>query len=163
VAGQLAAAEGDLEHARERLQRAVVLARRGTARPDLIYALAALAPVQATLGEPDVAAETLGAARQALKGAPSPGLFPHLLNDVNRRLRGRSAADVGSTGEIEELSAREMAVLRLLGSELSIAAIGDELYISRNTVKTHVRGIYRKLDADTRAAAVARARELRLL
>ena len=56
-----------------------------------------------------------------------------------------------------------MSVLRLLGSELSIAEIGDELYISRNTVKTHVRGIYRKLDADTRAAAVARARELRLL
>ena len=163
VAGQLAAGAGDLEHARERLERAVVLARRGAARPELIYALAALAPVQATLGESDSAAETLRAARGALKGSPSPGLFPHLLNDVDRRLRGRSAAEARSTGEVEELSAREMAVLRLLGSELSIAAIGDELYISRNTVKTHVRGIYRKLDADTRAAAVARARELRLL
>ena len=64
---------------------------------------------------------------------------------------------------MDELSTREMSVLRLLGSELSIAEIGDELYISRNTVKTHVRGIYRKLDADTRAGAVARARELRLL
>ena len=48
-----------------------------------------------------------------------------------------------------------MSVLRLLGSELSIAEIGDQLYISRNTVKTHVRGIYRKLDVETRAAAVA--------
>jgi LuxR family maltose regulon positive regulatory protein len=163
VAGQLAAGAGDLDHARERLERAVVLARRGAARPELIYALAALAPVQATLGESDSAAETLRAARGALKGSPSPGLFPHLLNDVDRRLRGRSRAGARSTGEVEELSAREMAVLRLLGSELSIAAIGDELYISRNTVKTHVRGIYRKLDADTRAAAVARARELRLL
>ena len=56
-----------------------------------------------------------------------------------------------------------MSVLRLLGSELSIADIGQELFISRNTVKTHVRGIYRKLDADTRAVAVARAKELRLL
>jgi LuxR family maltose regulon positive regulatory protein len=163
VAGQLAAAAGDLEHARERLERAVVLARRGNSRPELIYALAALAPIQATLGEADGAVETLRAARLALKGSPSPGLFPHLLNDVDRRLRGRSAADTHSTGEVEELSAREMSVLRLLGSELSIAAIGNELYISRNTVKTHVRAIYRKLDADTRAAAVARARELRLL
>jgi LuxR family maltose regulon positive regulatory protein len=163
VAGQLAADAGELERARERLERAVVLGRRGSARPDQIYALAALAPVQATLGEPDAAAETLRGARLALKGSPSPGLFPHLLNDVDRRLRGRSAADIRAPGEVEELSAREMAVLRLLGSELSIAAIGDELYISRNTVKTHVRGIYRKLDADTRAAAVARARELRLL
>jgi len=56
-----------------------------------------------------------------------------------------------------------MSVLRLLGSDLSFAAIGEELFVSRNTVKTHVRGIYRKLDADGRAAAVARARELRLI
>ena len=88
-------------------------------------------------------------------------MFPHMLNDVDRRLRGR--ADAAGPGEVEELSAREMSVLRLLGSELSIADIGQELFISRNTVKTHVRGIYRKLDADTRAVAVARAKELRLL
>ena len=56
-----------------------------------------------------------------------------------------------------------MSVLRLLGSELSVAQIGEELYISRNTVKTHVRGIYRKLGADTRAAAVAKAKELGLV
>ena len=87
-------------------------------------------------------------------------MFAHLLNDVERRLRGR-AARAGAA--VEELSEREMSVLRLLGTELSIAEIGDQLYISRNTVKTHIRGIYRKLDADTRAVAVARARELRLL
>ena len=65
--------------------------------------------------------------------------------------------------ESEELSSREMSVLRLLGSELSVAEIGEELYISRNTVKTHVRGIYRKLDAESRADAVARAKELGLV
>jgi LuxR family transcriptional regulator, maltose regulon positive regulatory protein len=85
----------------------------------------------------------------------------HLVDDVERRLRGRS--DASSPVTVDELSAREMSVLRLLGSELSIAEIGDQLYVSRNTVKTHVRGIYRKLDAGTRAAAVARARELGLL
>jgi LuxR family transcriptional regulator, maltose regulon positive regulatory protein len=163
VAGQLAAGAGDLELARERLERSVVLARRGAARPEHIYALAALAPIQATLADPDAAAATLHSARLALKGSPSPGLFPHLLNDVDRRLRGKSTSDPGAAADVDELSVREMSVLRLLGSELSIAAIGDELYISRNTVKTHLRGIYRKLDADTRAVAVARARELRLL
>ena len=56
-----------------------------------------------------------------------------------------------------------MSVLRLLGSQLSIAEIGDQLFVSRNTVKTHVRGIYRKLDVETRAGAVAQARALRLL
>jgi LuxR family transcriptional regulator, maltose regulon positive regulatory protein len=160
VAGQLAADAGDLEQARERLQRAVVLALRGDARPEHIYALAALAPVQSTMGDPDAAAATLRSARLALRGSPSPGMFPHMLNDVDRRLRGRAASGPVA---VEELSAREMSVLRLLGSELSIADIGQELFISRNTVKTHVRGIYRKLDADTRAAALARARELRLL
>jgi LuxR family transcriptional regulator, maltose regulon positive regulatory protein len=163
VAGQLAAGAGDLEQARERLERAVVLARRGAARPEHIYALAALAPVQATLADAEAAAATLRSARHALSGSPSPGMFPHLLNDVDRRLRGRATSQSRPTVEVEELSAREMSVLRLLGSELSIAGIGEELYISRNTVKTHVRGIYRKLDADTRAAAVARARALGLL
>ena len=160
VAGQLAADAGHLEEARERLERAVVLALRGASRPEHIYALAALAPIQSTLGDADAASATLRTARLALRGSPSPGMFPHLLNDVDRRLRGRAAS---GPVEVEELSAREMSVLRLLGSELSIADIGQELFISRNTVKTHVRGIYRKLDADTRAVAVARAKELRLL
>ena len=161
VAGRLAAGAGELEPAQELLRRAVVLARRGAARPEEIYALAALAPVQATLGDAVSAAATLRSARVALRESPSPGTFAHLVDDAERRLRGRAAPTPGE--QVDELSTREMSVLRLLGSELSIAEIGDELYISRNTVKTHVRGIYRKLDADTRAAAVARARELRLL
>jgi LuxR family maltose regulon positive regulatory protein len=161
VAGQLAADAGELERARERLERALVLARRGASRPEELYALAALAPVQATLGDPVAAKATLRTARAALRESPSPGMFGHLVDDAERRLRGKAVPS--SAMEVEELSAREMSVLRLLGSELSIAEIGDELYISRNTVKTHVRGIYRKLDADTQAVAVSRARELRLL
>jgi LuxR family maltose regulon positive regulatory protein len=160
VGGQLAARAGDLDRAKALLERAVVLATRGAARPEHIYALAALAPVQATLGE-DGAAATLRAARTTLRESPSPGLFVHLLDDAERQLRGKAAPRPAE--EVEELSPREMSVLRLLGSELSIAEIGDQLFISRNTVKTHVRGIYRKLDVETRAGAVAQARALRLL
>jgi LuxR family maltose regulon positive regulatory protein len=54
-------------------------------------------------------------------------------------------------------------VLRLLPTRLSLREIGSELYVSQNTVKTHVRSIYRKLAASSRADAVARARELGLL
>ena len=161
VAGQLAADAGELEQARERLERAVVLALRGAARPEHIYALAALAPIQSTLGDADAAAATLRtrAARPARLAEPG-----HVPAPAQRR-RSPPARPAAASGpaEVEELSAREMSVLRLLGSELSIADIGQELFISRNTVKTHVRGIYRKLDADTRAVAVARAKELRLL
>jgi LuxR family transcriptional regulator, maltose regulon positive regulatory protein len=163
VAGQLAADAGDLERARERLERAVVLAQRGTARPDQMYALAALAPIRATMGEPDAATAALRTARLAWKDAPSPGIFGHLLDDAERRLRGTAARSSQAEPHVEELSEREMSVLRLLGSELSMAEIGEQLYISRNTVKTHVRGIYRKLDVDARVAAVARAKEFGLL
>jgi len=161
VEGRLAAQQGDLDRARELLEHAVILARRGQARPDQIYALAALAPVQATLGSGDAPA-TLRSARATLRDSPSPGMFVHLLDDAERSLRGR-AARAHDDDAVEELSPREMSVLRLLGSELSIAEIGDQLYISRNTVKTHVRGIYRKLGVETRAAAVERSRALRLL
>jgi len=162
VAGQLAAEAGDLNLARQRLERAVLLGRRGAARPEQIYALAGLAPVQATTGDRDAATATLRSARLTLRESPSPGLLAHLLEDAERRLRGRPAR-TPDAAQVEELSSREMSVLRLLGTELSVAQIGEQLYVSRNTVKTHVRGIYRKLDADTRAVAVARAKELGLL
>lgn len=162
VAGQVAADAGHLDLALQRLERAVLLARRGAARPEQIYALAALAPVQATVGDAEGATATLRSARLTLREAPSAGMLVHLLDDAERRLRGKPAR-AADGGQVAELSAREMSVLRLLGSELSVAQIGEELYVSRNTVKTHVRGIYRKLDADTRAAAVAKAKELGLL
>jgi LuxR family maltose regulon positive regulatory protein len=62
-----------------------------------------------------------------------------------------------------ELSERELTILRLLASELSQREIGSKLYISLNTVKGHVRSIFRKLGVATRADAVARGRELGLI
>ncbi len=64
---------------------------------------------------------------------------------------------------IEPLSERERIVLRYLGGVLSNVEIASELYVSVNTVKTHVKSIYRKLDVTGRREAVRRARELRLL
>jgi len=61
------------------------------------------------------------------------------------------------------LTAREHAVLRYLPSVMSAAEIAGELYLSVNTVKTHLRHIYRKLGTAGRRETVRRARELRLL
>ncbi|HSK96933.1 MAG TPA: LuxR C-terminal-related transcriptional regulator, partial [Euzebyales bacterium] len=72
------------------------------------------------------------------------------------------AAGAGAPAE-GPLSERELAVLRYLATTLSASEIGDELYISLNTVKTHIKSIYRKLDRHRRRDAVLRARELRLL
>ncbi|MGC5032266.1 LuxR C-terminal-related transcriptional regulator [Micromonospora sp. DT229] len=63
----------------------------------------------------------------------------------------------------EPLTERELTILRYLQSILSNVEIAAELSVSVNTVKTHVRNIYRKLDATRRRDAVRRARELHLI
>ena len=71
--------------------------------------------------------------------------------------------DAGVTDMVEALSERELSVLRYLPSRLSNREIGDELYVSLNTVKSHLKTIYRKLDVERRDDAVRRARQLGLL
>src|SRR4029077_19770447 len=63
----------------------------------------------------------------------------------------------------EELSPSELRVLRYLPTNLTRSEIARELYVSINTVNSHIRTIYSKLGARDRSSAVGRARELRLL
>jgi LuxR family maltose regulon positive regulatory protein len=63
----------------------------------------------------------------------------------------------------EELSPSELRVLRYLPTNLTRPEIARELYVSVNTVNTHIRNIYSKLGAGDRSSAVRRAREARLL
>jgi LuxR family maltose regulon positive regulatory protein len=64
---------------------------------------------------------------------------------------------------VEPLSARETEVLRLLRSSLSLPEIARELYVSANTIRSHTKHIYAKLDVHSRFEAVERAEELGLL
>jgi DNA-binding CsgD family transcriptional regulator len=66
-------------------------------------------------------------------------------------------------GVADELSGAERRVLRFLPTNLTAGEIADELYLSVNTVKTHMRHIYAKFDAHRRREAVERARALGLL
>ena len=85
-----------------------------------------------------------------------------LASDVEREIEGASSrADQGEM--LERPSVAELAVLRLLASELSARDIGGELFLSANTIRTHTRAIYRKLGVNSRADAVARAAVLGLL
>ena len=68
-----------------------------------------------------------------------------------------------ATAPAEPLSQRELQVLRLLDSELTGPEIARELYVTLNTLRTHTKRIFTKLDAKTRAAAVRRAHELGIL
>jgi LuxR family maltose regulon positive regulatory protein len=69
----------------------------------------------------------------------------------------------GEGNLVEPLTERELTVLRYLQGTMSNLEIASTLYVSVNTVKTHVKNIYRKLHAGRRREAVERARELRLL
>jgi ATP/maltotriose-dependent transcriptional regulator MalT len=59
----------------------------------------------------------------------------------------------------EQLTSREIEVLKYLVSENSVASIGQTLHISKNTMKTHLRNIYRKLDVNGRHEATKKAKE----
>ena len=64
---------------------------------------------------------------------------------------------------VDQLSERELQVLRLLDSELTGPEIARKLFVSHNTVRTHTRHIFAKLQVTTRRAAVLRAQNLELL
>jgi LuxR family transcriptional regulator, maltose regulon positive regulatory protein len=92
-----------------------------------------------------------------------------LLTDILDVLRRASPASWPRPGEREswplpgELSPGELRVLRYLPTNLSRPEIAGQLSVSVNTVNTHVRSIYAKLQTRDRSSAVQRARELRLL
>jgi LuxR family maltose regulon positive regulatory protein len=89
-------------------------------------------------------------------------LHPAVAHDAER-LRRTVPGAVPAGSLIEPLTSRELTVLRYLQGTLSHVEIAGLLYISVNTVKTHVKNIYRKLDASRRKDAIRRGRELRLL
>jgi LuxR family transcriptional regulator, maltose regulon positive regulatory protein len=88
-----------------------------------------------------------------------------LLADILDVLHGSSPAakEQSSLPPAEELSPGELRVLRYLPTNLSRPEIAGELSVSLNTVSTHLRSIYAKLQVRDRSSAVRRARELRLL
>ena len=108
----------------------------------------------------------LTGSRELLEGLP-PHETAHaaLLADILDVLRGASlaASDQPVIAQAEELSPGELKVLRYLPTNLSRPEIAAELSVSVNTVSTHIRSIYAKLQVGDRSSAVQRARELRLL
>jgi LuxR family maltose regulon positive regulatory protein len=74
-----------------------------------------------------------------------------------------AAATTVVEAPVETPSLGELAVLRYLPSDLSQREIAAQLYLSLNTVRSHVRALYRKLSVHTREAAVSRADALGLL
>jgi LuxR family maltose regulon positive regulatory protein len=123
-------------------------------------AMLRLAAVLDELGDSGAAAGLLGEAWDILRSLPDGAearLFK--IEQLEKRLATRSPPQPSA----EALTDREEEVLRLLRGTLSLREIGQELYLSANTVKTHVRAIYRKLGVSSRREAVVRGRDAGLL
>jgi LuxR family maltose regulon positive regulatory protein len=150
-----ATAVADVEHA-------VVLARRATTMLGLVFVLTVAGDV--LLREGLVAGrDLLDEAGRTIARCPDPGITRPLLDRVAARHRLARPQPVRPAGLVEQLSERELAVLRYLPSTLSLPEIARELYVSPNTVKTQCSAIYRKLAVTSRQAAVQAAREHHLL
>ena len=88
------------------------------------------------------------------------GIVPQLAAAGRRRDHGRAG---DALAPAEPLSRAERLVLEQLPTPRTTSQIGAALFISPNTVKTHLRAIYRKLGAHSREEALVRARALGLL
>jgi LuxR family maltose regulon positive regulatory protein len=109
------------------------------------------AEVQLGLGDLDRTLELADLARSAIRHYPDAGLLPQRLRSLEQRSQG--GAQLG-------LTPSELRLVPFLPSHLSLQEISDRVYLSRATVKTHTLSVYRKLDVQTRSAAVDRLEQL---
>ena len=162
AAGAVHAARGRVEEARAEFERALEARRKvpGISPWPTVEAMLLLAAARLDVGDRSGAAELAGEIRDILAVWPKgTQALQARLAELDRRLAGRALRVLLA----EPLTEREIVVLRMLGGTLSLREIGQALYVSANTVKTHTRAIYRKLGVSTRDDAVARGKQLRLL
>ena len=153
--GASLAVRGHPEEALPPLERATAILRSAGQPTGLAMALLRQVPVLRAVGQRERAEAAIAEAKSVIASCPDPGILADQLTAVKRS--PRPAARPG-----QDLTERERTVLRLLKSGLHEREIGDELYVSRNTVHSHIQSIYRKLAVSTRAEAVERTRELGL-
>jgi LuxR family maltose regulon positive regulatory protein len=135
-------------------------------RDELLVVRLDLARVRRATGDRAGAEQLIADLRRRLASFTDPGAFGEWVTAEERALGVRPARlrpeppVTGSDLPHEALSPRELEVLRMLSSEFSLPEIAGNLFVSYNTVKTHMKALYRKLGVRTRSAAVARARTL---
>jgi LuxR family maltose regulon positive regulatory protein len=121
------------------------------------------ARVSMALGEADAAEELLARAEDVVQMCDEWETIAERLAALEPAFGLTRARPTPSMQGLEQLSPRELDVLRLLPTRLSKREIGRELYVSPDTIGTHTKAIYRKLGVHSRADAVASARALGLL
>lgn len=164
VQGRLALLAGDLENADRLTSRAVTLSKVWGLPSQVVLALTATAEVKLALGELPAARTSVAEAREVVSSEPIWPFVAQELDEVDTRIgRGAMRAARPSGSPVEELTDRELTLLRMLSGTANQREIGAALYLSINTVKGYAKSLYRKLDVSTRQEAVQRAYELKLI
>ena len=183
-------AAGDLAAARRELRRVFDVTAADPAREldrAVLDALLLDARIHYANGDPAAGRTSLARALRIARGEDvrlpfeleHSWMFPVLRADAELARSYRALAQADLTADsavlrslttamtepamVEPLTEREQEVLRRVAQLLSTAEIAEELYISVNTVKTHLKSVHRKLAVTHRREAVRRARELKLL
>ena len=158
--GETLLRHGDLDGAAGSVRHAVELSRRGLARIELAYGLLTLAEISLRHGDRGSANELVAEAQEALDHCRDPGVVGRLATDLAERLGRRAHRGPRKVVSGDDLTERELAVLALLPTDLTLREVASTLYVSLNTVKSQTRAIYRKLGVTARGEAVVRARQL---
>ncbi len=160
--GAVLAGEGDLAGAEREFAYAERVFRDEVATLHHAWLLVRLAYVRCRRGRLDEADATLRQALDEIGELADSGTVPSLAAEVKRALE-QTRRQASGCEILEPPSEAELAVLRLLPTDLSTRQIGAELFLSANTVRSHTRTIYHKLGVHSREDAVARANALGLL
>ena len=154
---ELSLADGETDEALGFVERATDVLR-GWGQPiDLADALLHKVSVLRALGEYERATDSLTEARRVVESCPAPGILADRLAELTPNPTHHEEA--GSP----DLTERELVVLRLLRGTLSEREIGQELFLTHNTIHSHTRSIYKKLSVSSRTQAVEEARSRGLL
>ena len=160
--GVVLAAEEELTEADRELATAERFFRDEVPTVHHAWLLVLIAGVRTRRGRLEKAAKALRFAQEELVELPDVGVLPALVAEVEQELS--QASEHASTGAVLEAPTEaELAVLRLLATDLTTREIGEQLFLSANTVRSHRGALYRKLGVHSRADAIARATALGLL
>jgi LuxR family maltose regulon positive regulatory protein len=155
---RLLMSRGRLADAEVAVSRALRLARRGAGPMEVAQALVTAADICISRRDHASARMMAREAEEIVDGIPDPGpLLTALVRDHQSLARRGTAHRRDASAASDELTERELEVLELLATDFSQRDIARQLFVSLNTVKTHTRGIFRKLSVTNRQAAVSQA------
>lgn len=154
----------DAAGSREMLVRAATLAEVGGRPMVLALALVFLGDAELACGNRPAAGAALTRARQLVDEEPATPFVVDRLQQAEQRIGRVAVRSASRSGELaEELTDREMSVLRALPGSATQREIGAALFVSVNTVKAYNKSLYRKLGVASRQDAVSAARRLGLI